>query len=188
METIGASCMSPKSISCWFTEIPEMLHMQGIFSSNNFRLGLLTLPCGMALYWETFGARTSCLLIGGMITLIFDWLKVNHLVQATDSGSLAECYQWAACLLLLGHLAWDMPARTPAARRANIRQDRCHSHLPSIKYNKASSLFTGWSFCCLLSHPPPVWTLWLQTAIWTEVQEWTLLLYCHSQFTSLVHG
>ena len=62
--TIGASCVSAKSISCCFAEIPKMLRMQGIFSSHNFRLGLLTLPCGMVRYWEAFGARTSCLLLG----------------------------------------------------------------------------------------------------------------------------
>lgn len=54
--TIRTSCMSAKKISCWFSEIPKMLHMQGIFSSNNFRLRLLALPCGMVLYWEAFGA------------------------------------------------------------------------------------------------------------------------------------
>lgn len=30
-------------------------------------------------------------LVGGMITLIFEWLKVSHLVQANRSGSLTWC-------------------------------------------------------------------------------------------------
>lgn len=172
--TIRASCMSANSISCWFTEIPKMLHMQGIFSSNNFKLGLLNLPWGMVLYWEAFGACTSCVLLGEW-SHIFDWLKVSHLVQAIHSGSLTQCYQQAACSLILGQVALqkylcysrsrDIPDQTPAARWATIRQDECHSNLPSIKYNKASSLFTGWSFWCLLSHPPPIWKLWLRTAI-----------------------
>lgn len=60
---LRVSCVLAKNISCWFTEIPKMLHRQGIFSSNYFELGLLSLPCRMVLYWEAFGARTSCLLL-----------------------------------------------------------------------------------------------------------------------------
>jgi len=58
--TIRASHVSARNISCWRTKI---LGMQGFFGSSNYTVGLLTLPREMVIYWEAFGAHTSCLLL-----------------------------------------------------------------------------------------------------------------------------